>query len=99
MLSSAHGVPEGQVINSDGELVEEELSYPPPIVVPHPREDGPPPPSGGRSPSDAPPPPPPPGDRSTAVHSHLPAQKLQHKTKEFSIRYVQRGANVRRPTP
>ena len=38
-------------------------------------------------------------DRTTTVHAHLQAQKLQHKTKEFSIRYVQRAANVRRPTP
>ena len=42
---------------------------------------------------------PPLGDRTTTVHAHLQAQKLQHKTKEFSIRYVQRAANVRRPTP
>ena len=42
---------------------------------------------------------PPVGDRTTTVHAHLQAQKLQHKTKEFSIRYVQRAANVRRPTP
>ena len=39
------------------------------------------------------------GDRTTTVHTHLQAQKLQHKTKEFSIRYVQRAANVRRPPP
>ena len=42
---------------------------------------------------------PPLGDRANTVHAHLQAQKLQHKTKEFSIRYVQRAANVRRPTP
>ena len=42
---------------------------------------------------------PPLGNRTTTVHAHLQAQKLQHKTKEFSIRYVQRAANVRRPTP
>ena len=43
-------------------------------------------------------PPHPPGDRTTTVHAHLQAQKLQHKTKEFGIRCVQRAANVRRPT-
>ena len=42
---------------------------------------------------------PPLGDRTTTVHAHLQAQKLQHKMKEFSIRFVQRAANVRRPTP
>ena len=42
---------------------------------------------------------PPLGDRTTTIHAHLQAQKLQHKTKEFSIRYVQRAAHVRRPTP
>ena len=42
---------------------------------------------------------PPLGDRTTTVHAHLQAQKLQHKTKQFSIRCVQRAANVRRPTP
>ena len=86
-------------------------TYPPPLVVPHPREDGPPPPPGERSPSDGPPPPPlgdghqvtvphpPLGNRTTTVHARLQAQKLQHKTKEFSIGCVQRAANVRRPTP
>ena len=42
---------------------------------------------------------PPLGDHTPTVHAHLQAQKLQHKTKEFSIRYVHRAANVRRPTP
>ena len=42
---------------------------------------------------------PPLGNCTTTVHAHLQAQKLQHKTKEFSIRYVQRAANVPRPTP
>ena len=42
---------------------------------------------------------PPLGNRTTTVHEHFQAQKLQHKTKEFSRRYVQRAANVRRPTP
>ena len=42
---------------------------------------------------------PPLGDRTTTVHAHLQAQKLQHKTKEFSIGCVQRAANVQRPTP
>ena len=68
------------------------------VPLPHPREDGPPPPPGGRSPSDGPPTPPL-GNRTTTVYAHLQAQKLQHKTKQFSIRYVQRAANVRRPTP
>ena len=48
----------------------------PPLVVPHPREDDPPPTPWGRLPSDGPPPPP--GDRTTTVHAHLQAQKLQH---------------------
>ena len=39
------------------------------------------------------------GDRTTTVHAHLQAQKLQHKTKAFSIGCVQRAANVARPTP
>ena len=51
------------------------------------------PPQGRQSPN------PPLGEHTTTVHAHLQAQKLQHKTKEFSIRYVQRAANVRRPTP
>ena len=34
---------------------------------------------------------PPLGNRTTTVHAHLQAQKLQHKMKEFSIRYVQKG--------
>ena len=68
---------------------------PPPLSFPTPREGRPPPPPGGRSPSDGPPPPL--GDRTTTVHAHLQAQKLQHKTKEFSIGCVQRAANV--PTP
>ena len=54
------------------------------LVLPHPREGAPPPPLG---------------DRTTTVRTHLQAQKLQHKTKEFRIRYVQGAANVRRPTP
>ena len=57
----------------------------PSLVVPHPREDGPPPPPGGWSPSDGPPPPPLGDHTPTTVHAHLQAQKLQHKTKEFSI--------------
>ena len=71
--------------------------YPPPPCPSPPREDGPPPPPGGRSPSDSPPPPL--RNRTTTVHAHLQAQILQHKTKEFVIRYVQTAANVRRPTP
>ena len=45
---------------------------------------------------------PPLGDHTPTLHAHLQAQKLQklqHKTKEFSIECVQRAANVRRPTP
>ena len=42
---------------------------------------------------------PPLGDHTPTVHAHLQAQKLQHKTKEFSTGCVQRAANVRRPTP
>ena len=39
------------------------------------------------------------GNHITTVHAHLQAEKLQHKTKQFSIRNVQRAANVLRPTP
>ena len=60
------------------------LSKSPPPCRSPPREDGPPPPPGGRSPSDGPPPP--------------PGGPYYHR-KEFSIRYVQRAANVWRPTP
>ena len=42
---------------------------------------------------------PPLGDHTPTVHAHLQAQKLQHKTKEFTIGCVQRAANVQRPTP
>ena len=55
---------------------------PPPLVAP-------PPPPGKTVP------PHPPGDRNTTVHANLQAQKLQHKMKEFSIRCIQRAANVR----
>ena len=78
-----HGPPPKATAKCQGSQT---VATPPPLVLPHPREDGPPPP-------------PPLGDRTTTVHAHLQAQKLQHKSKEFSIRYVQRAANVRRPTP
>ena len=70
------------------------LSFPTPgkTVPHHPLGDG-------HQVTPPPPPPPPLENRTTTVHAHLQAQKLQHNTSEFSIRYVQRAAHVRRPTP
>ena len=85
ILDVKMGCPKGRQL-SGGTLLPPErwkLVPPPPFVVPQAREDGPPPPPGGRLPSDGPPPPL--GDRTTTVHAHLQAQKLQHKMKALSI--------------
>ena len=66
-------------------------AFPPPPCLPHPRKDSPPPPPGGRLPNDGPPPPPL-GNRTTTIHIHLQAQKLQHKTKEFSMRCIRQSS-------
>ena len=64
---------------------------PPPHCPSPPQEDGPPSPPGGQSPSDSPPLPPP--------YTYICRHRNCRITKEFSIRYAQRAANVRRPTP
>ena len=79
------------LLNNRGKSTPTPLSFPTPwkTVPHHPLGDG----------HQVTVPHPPLGDRTTTVHAHLQAQKLQHKTKEFSIGCVQRAANVRRPTP
>ena len=54
--------------------------HPAALVVPHPREDGPPPP--------------PLGDRTTTVHAHLQAQKLQHGEAPNRRTVVQEGLAI-----
>ena len=73
--------------------------HPPPRSFPSPWNTVPHHPLGDGHQVTVPRPPPPLGNRTTTVHTHFPAQNVQHKTKEFSIRSVQRAANVRRPTP
>ena len=68
--------------------------YPPLLSFPTPGKTVPHHPMGDGHQATVPPPP-----RTTAVHAHLQAQKLQHKTTECSIGCVPRAADVRRPTP
>ena len=73
------------------------MSVPPPLSFPTPGKTIPHHPLGDGQQVTVPHPPL--GNCTTTVHAHLQAQKLQHKTKEFSIRHIQRAANVQRPTP
>ena len=66
--------------------------YPPPPVVPHPREDVSFLTPGKTVPHH------PLGDSHQVTVPPPPGGPHYHR-KEFSIRYVQRAANVRRPTP
>ena len=65
------------------------LVPPPPRRSPPPGKTAPPHPLGDGHQVTVPHRPPPMGDRTTTVHARLQAQKLQHKTKEVSIRCVQ----------